>query len=308
MKTNTKIFLTLSVLFLGFNALAEISELPVPREFDRLYSINSKGEIQPRYGSVKTPDSIKVDVIDSGLRVFNTAKDTTAWYVGSAPCSQNKELKCVSIYNRKSSQSTGNQQSFLDKNRKDESDFTLIQMNPKKSEDNSVVKCSSQFVTGALRDKADLSGCVKLSKSTCENWSQVLSSDKNRSLFAALAKKGEECSQMLNDASELRRSMKSIFQDEIKNSEKEISRNFDEATRENGGLRIVSKVEIKQAAELSPNITVYKDLFDRIDDCNSYSQVFVSDATRAKERLNSVLDQAPAKTKKTNSSKAGTRQ
>ena len=304
----TKFIFSLSILAIVFQAQAEITNLPVPREFDRLYSINSNGEIKPRGDSGKTPGSVKVDVTDSGLRVFNTSNDTTAWYVGSTTCSQNKELKCVSIYNRKNSKSTGNQQSFLDKNRKDQSDFTLIQMNPKKSEDNSVVKCSSQFVTGALRDKADLSGCVKYSKSICDNWSQVLSSDKNKSLFAALAKKGEECSQLLNDASELRRSMKTLFQDDIKNSEKEISKNFDEATRDGGGLRLTSKVEINQAPEFSPNVTVYKDLFDRIDDCNEYSQVFVSDLARARERLQNLNDQAPTKSKKKNSSKAGASQ
>lgn len=303
-----KYLLSLSMVLVFIQAQAEISDLPVSREFDRLYSINSKGEIQPRIDSVKKSDSVKVDVVDSGLKVYNTSNDTTAWYVGSIPCSQNKEFKCVSIYNRKTSKSTGNQQSILDKNRKDQSDFTLIQMNPKKSEDNSVVKCSSQFVTGAFSDKADLSGCVKYSKSACENWSEVLNSGKNKSLFAALAKKGEECSQLLNDATELRRSMKSIFQADIENSVKEISNNYDQATKGNEGHFLSTKVEINKAPELSPNIAVYKDLFDRIDDCNNYAQVFVSDATRARERLKGLDDGAPSKSKKKTSSKAEARQ
>ena len=142
-KTKIKFLLSLSVLLVFTKANAEMPNLNLPRDFDRLYSIKSNGEIQPRYGTGKKPENIKVDVVDSGLLVSNSSNDTTAWFVGSIPCTQNKELKCVSIYNRKESKSTGNQQSFLNKNRKDDADFTLIQMNPKKSEDNSVIKCGS---------------------------------------------------------------------------------------------------------------------------------------------------------------------
>ena len=304
----TKLFLSLSILLGFIQAHAEIPNLPVPQEFDRLYSVSTQGEILPRYNSVKTPDNIKVKVVDSGLHVFNTSNDTTAWHVGATPCSQNKEFKCVSIYNRKSSKSTGNQQSFLNKNRKDDADFSLIQINSSNPLDNSVIKCNSQFVTGAVRDKADLSGCVKYTRTSCAKWMDVLSSEKNIILLTTLNKKGEECAKMLNDASDLRRSMNSVFQDDLKNSEKEITRNFDLATSDNNGLRIQTELELKKLPELSPNVTIYKDLFERLDDCDKFAYLFTSDKTRAAERLKAALDESPREAKRVKSSKTKTNQ
>ena len=180
-------------------------------------------------------------------------------------------------------------------------------MNPKKPEDNSVISCNGQFVTGVVSDQSDLSKCAKYSKSICEKWDQILSSDKNTALLSQLANKAKECTQILNDYSQLRQSMNTLFQGEIKSSEGEISKNFNLATNPNNDSRR-SNVEIKQSPESSSISLPYKDVIERIDACNNYQSLFVSDLTRAKNRLSADLGDEPKPAKKTKSSKTSTRQ
>ena len=294
-----KIFSLLTFFALIFSTPVSQADLPdVPREFYRYYDVNNNGEI--RNINSRLPATLTESKSDSVVtRVFSTSDNTTAWHVGSIPCSQNKELSCVSVYNKKKSRSTGNQLSLINKNRQDTSTFTLYQLNPKKSEQNSVLSCDSKFMTGGVRDRADLSGCVKYSKENCQAWEKAVAVKK--SLFKKLAEKNNECSKIFRDADQLKIEMKNIFQGDIKDSEKELSKNFDEATRENTALRLPTNVELQPETDLNSQIGNYQDIFKRSEGCETYSEVFGETLNKKRASIESPSNESgPIKKNKKN--------
>ncbi len=294
--------LAIAFAFILSAPLAQADLPDAPKEFYRYYDLNNKGEI--RNINAKIPASLNESKSDATItRVFSTADDTTAWHVGSIPCSQNKEFSCVSVYTKKDSRSTGNQQSFLNKNRQDTSTFTLYQLNPKKPEQNTVVSCNSKFTTGGVRDRADLTGCVKYSKDSCDAWAKTVAAKK--SLFTELAEKGAECSKLLQDADQLKIDMKNIFQGDIKDSEKEISKNFDEATRGNAGLRLTTKVALQPDKDLNSQISTYQDIFKRSEGCDTYSEVFTDTYKKKQANLESLSNEPKAAQRKKGSKTSG---
>lgn len=297
--------LCFSIFTMILTAQTVYADLPdVPKEFYRYYDINNKGQI--RNINSKLPSSLAETKSDSTVtRVFSTADSTTAWHVGSIPCSQNKELNCVSVYKKTDSRSIGNQQSLTNKNRQDTSTYILYQLNPKKSEQNSVFSCNSKFTTGGLRDNADLSGCVKYSKDSCEAWAKTVAAKK--SLLIELADKGQECSKLFQDTDQLRIDMKNIFQGSLKDSEKELSKNFDDATRGNEGIRLTTKVAVQPDQELNSQISNYQDIFKRSEGCDTYSDVFTDSLNKQRAYLETIST-VPNSSKKRKNNKASGQQ
>lgn len=288
-------FSTLAVILSAQTVLADLPD--VPKEFNRYYDVNSKGEIKNI--NSKLPSTLSEGKLDAVVtRVFSTADDTTAWHVGSIPCSQNKELNCVSVYNKKKSQSTGNQESLINKNRQDTSTYTLYQLNPKKPELNSVFACNSKFTTGGIRDSGDLSGCVKYSKDICDAWSKTIAAKK--SFFAELAEKGDECSALFQDAEQLKIEMKNIFQSDLKDASKELEKNFAESTRGQSGLRLTTKVAVQLEKELNSHASTYQDIFKRSEACDNYSEVFVNPSSKQRAYLESISGEKSTNRKKVN--------
>lgn len=267
---NKLIFSLVSVFTLSNMALAQNFELP--QEFQHSFTLNSNGEIQKRNSSSTASDAYTVKFNDAGVKVFASSTGTTAWYVGSNSCSQNKDLKCVSVYNRDSSKIQGNQMNpFASENHM--GSYTLMRLNPKKQSESSVIKCNSSFLKKTVRDSGDLSNCVQYSKKSCAEWETELG---NSAAITTLEQKAQMCEQVANDITKLRTRMKTIFQSNLKDAEKDIQNNFDQATAGDRGIGLVADVKTNEM-KINPNVLIYRDIFERSNDCVKYSNIIGND-------------------------------
>ncbi len=264
------LFTLVSIFTLTNSAFAQNFELP--QEFQQSFTLNSNGEIQKKSSVGISSEAYTVKFNDAGVKVFASSTGTTAWYVGSNSCSQNKDLKCVSVYNRDSSKIQGNQMNpFASENHL--GSYTLMRINPKKQSESSVIKCNSSFLKKTIRDSGDLSNCAQYTKKSCADWENELG---NSPAITALEQKAEMCEQVAKDITKLRTRMKTIFQSDLKDAEKDIQNNFDAATAGDRGIGLIADVKTKEM-KINPNVLIYRDIFERSNDCVKYSNIIGTD-------------------------------
>lgn len=263
-----KIFLTfilLSVCSSFSLANGIVSELPAA--FFANYNVSADGSLYAVAQSTDTNLAIPY--------VFDRSSDGEAlnWAVTSYPCAQNKSFNCVGIYKNENSKILGNKMSPFP-SILNESGFTLLKMNPLNGEQNTVIKCSSQFIEKPhQRDTANLANCVEYTKDSCKKWTDYI--NKNAAEFKKIVTKAEECTDVLSSVDKMNIQLRNTFQSDIKKSEKDITSSFDKASNPDRTFFSRStKTEYSQD-KLSPHISTFKDLFDRTSDCAQYESFFV---------------------------------
>lgn len=219
----------------------------------------------PNGAIVKASDKSKA------MEVFNNKKDGSLdWSVNSMPCAQNKSFQCVGVYIAEDTKVQGNQMNpFADAVSK--GGFTMLKLDPKNAENNSVIKCKNKFTQGMVRDEGRLANCFEYSKAICKNWYDYI--NKNAAEFSQVVDKVQECESVMKSVDKININLRNIFQGEIKQSEKNISELYDATTHPDRSVGLTTKTEFTQD-KLSPHILTYKDIFERTSDCKSYEDIF----------------------------------
>lgn len=261
---NKKILL----IFVSLNIYSQISTAAdltndLPTAFFSNYNITSEGDL------VRT--AVSADNSIGTPYVFDRSeKDGVIdWSVTSYPCKQNKAFRCIGIYKNEKSKVIGNQMSFTS-SVVSTSGFTLLRMNPNNGEQNSVIKCNSKFTENLTQDDANLANCVEYSKANCKKWTDYSNTEE----FKKVVSKAKECTDIMKSIDNINIQLRKTFQSEIKQSEKDIAKSFDNATHPDRKFSIPTDVEYSQD-KLSPHISTYKDIFDRTSDCAKYESFFV---------------------------------
>ncbi|MBC7465894.1 MAG: hypothetical protein H7256_07865 [Bdellovibrio sp.] len=251
-------------------------------DFKAFFQIGDDGQVRRRAG-VKLPSEISSTVDDGVYSAYLNKKDgSTAWYVGSRACSQNKEFTCLSVYNQNDVKAKGNSQNPFGTETRS-GDYTLYRMNTKDPKQSSVVSCSdTKLMVNTVRDDASLKNCTEYSKNSCNEWMKVVNEDP--ALTGDLEKNEAMCKDLLSRGEKLRAKMRNIFQSNLKDLSKEIGNNFDKATSQNGGLRVTTDAKVETDAtspvKLNSNVLLIKDVIKRTDDCARYINVFDGSTTK----------------------------
>ncbi|MEQ1722881.1 MAG: hypothetical protein ABL930_06865 [Pseudobdellovibrio sp.] len=262
-------FLFFSLIFSISLSQAQVSGLPA--DFSNLYDISAGGVVTAKPSrNARGNTGVTFEQNAASTRVLSKGEGTAAWYVGSTPCPQNKQLNCVSVYNRDSHKIRGNQMNPL----ADEDHYgkyTLYRFDKDKENLHSVIKCGgSTFTTKLTRNAGNLKNCYEYTESKCKEWSQHI----NENFSDGDGQKAEQCISLFKKIDQSRVKMVQLFQSDLKSSQKDIESQFDEATRaDNNGIRISSSVEMNNPIK-SPAILTYKDLVDRSNDCSENIALF----------------------------------
>lgn len=265
----TKIILFLALLTICSGVNAQIEGLPA--DFTASFDVSPKGVITPRTGVKVTDPKFSFEPGNDGSRVFSKSDDTTAWHVGSVPCPQNKQLNCVSVYNRDSRKIRGNQMNpFADEDHR--GSYSLYRFNKDTGVLNSVIKCgSSTFTTTMTRDQANLKKCFEYTENKCKDWFKFINNESG--LNNDDIQKAQQCVDIFAKIDRARIKMTQIFQSDLKDSQKDLESQFDNSTRGDRGLRIAASVTVNNSKP-NPTLLNFQDLVERSNDCSTNAALF----------------------------------
>lgn len=279
------LFLLLSTCF----AQAEISGLP--KDFLANFDLTENGTIRQRDSS-KTSDKFKVERSGDSTRVFSKSSGTTAWHVGSNPCPQNKQLTCLSVYNRDSSRIIGNQHNpFADEDHK--GTYSLFKFDKTSGVLQSAIKCKSKFTVSTVRDSGNLKNCFEYTQASCKTWNTYLENESG--LTGAEVDIAKQCIDIFKKIDKTRIKAAQLFQSKLADSQKDIESQFDDATKSDGSLRMIADVKIT-TEPVSPSILHFQSLIDHTTSCGEYETLFEKNRSAQSEYLRRIFQQTPAST------------
>lgn len=302
---------------LAFFAIAKANEIEnLPSDFTRNFSVSKKGVITPLGSSPVLDAKFTIDSNAGSPRVYSKSSGTTAWHVGSAPCVQNKQFNCLSVYTRNSSKIRGNQMNPLAAE-DHQGNYSLYRVNKDTGILSSVINCKSKYTVNTTVDESSLKDCHEYTQKKCTDWSNFILNESG--LVNGEIEKARECTDLVKRIDKAQLKASQIFQSDLKESEKDLKSQFEDSTRGDKNLRIAAGVKVMNSKS-NPALSQYEHLVERSNDCAANTAWFekgtlntdylkgLFDSTQTTEPAKSSQSGSSSKVQKSNGAQGKTSQ